>query len=471
LAGETPIRFFPYRISDGIAESDLEQHADLYSWRQFAVKAGAASFGGYWAFRPPQTVDSERFAAITASLAVSAVAAFPAEFARYGLADSVAAASKSVPAPKLGSSSIFHLEGKVAVGGNLFEAHVLAPFSYIKTLASLIGEPAAMEMSAADPLASFRLLNDLLPSRERTPFLDALATSYRSDPVPGARALDGLLFVPFFEFLGLLSEDEFPRVVQGFFFRHCQKSELVKLLFYRKTVTSADGAPKRVVIRPHGLDFPRLLAALPTSLAQRVSEQVKAGVSSPTTDDFLKRNEDAYTAALGEYRQGTLELGKPAAAALEYLFSRYVYSEKRKRLDAMIEKDFPMSALRAAPSFAARRAIDLSDFRVIAASLVGREQNATEIERWCSKRKMENVKEETRRLNALLDQSVADPDALCLLRSKLAKKAADAVKSQREERERELSRSRARELAEELIRDTAASVRSTRSRKKNGDEK
>lgn len=435
IAGETPIRFQPRMVSIVPGLPDEETAPERVSWHQFAVKAAGLSFGAYWAFRASDSVPAERFAPIAGSVAAAAAAALPAEFVRYGLADSAAAASKGVPAPPFGNAALFLIEGKAAVGGNLIEARVVAPLSYPRTLIAAAAEGgAASALAGEELLAAFSRLESVLSGRERTPFLDAFATSYRSDPVPGARAPSGLLFVPIFEFLNSVSAEEYLRIVQGFLFRHCRKGDLVKLLFYRKTVQGPDGAPKRVVVRPHGLDFARLLAALPADLSGRVGDQIREGVSSPTTDDFLKRNEDAYAAALGEYRQGALDLSRPSAAALEYLHARYVYAEKRKRLDAMIETDFPMAALRVLPAAAARRAVDLSDYRLLAASLIGGERNAAEIFRWCSKRKAENVKEEARRVNALLSEGNIDPDELCAQRTRLAKKAADAAKSLREDR-------------------------------------
>jgi len=434
-SGGTSIRFRPRSITSGPVAPEFAPSTAGFSWHQYGVKVGGTSFNGYWAFKGPESLDAARLNALGASLAKAAAAAFPAEFSRYGIAESVPAISKPVAPPKLGNTAVFVMEGSVAVGGSILETRIIVPLAYPKNLAAAAG------VAAADPLDAFMLLSRTLPARDKGNFLDALATEYRSDPVPGARAPNGILFIPFFEFLAILSDIDYRRVVQGFFPRHYQKTELAKLLFHRKTVPGPDGAPKRVVVRPAGMDFNRLLATLPRGLGERFPEQVRTGISSPAVDDFLKRNEDAYEAALADYRRGALELYRSAAESLQYLYTRYVYAVKRKRLDDMITKDYPLSLLKTIPPSAFRRTIDLTDFKAIAASYLGRETGIGEISRWCSKHKMENIQVEMNRVNGLLEQGAIDPDELCTLRSELAKKAAETVKREREERQKEFSRS------------------------------
>jgi hypothetical protein len=231
----------------------------------------------------------------------------------------------------------------------------------------------------------------------------------------------------------MLSESDFRRTAQNFLARRYHRDELAELFFYRKTIT-AEGAPKRVTVRPQAFDLGRFLGVLPETVRVAFIAAVKEGSSSATADDFILRNEGVYEAAIADLRRGGLALGYRARELLGDVYARYIYPRKRKRLDSMIEADYPFALLRSLPKRQFRAVVDGCDFLTIAAALVGRPEALEEIARWCSARKLENIRGELDRISALLDAGAADTDGLCSLRAAMAKKVDGIVERERRER-------------------------------------
>ena len=421
-AGETAIRFTPRALGLGSAETGDEDEA----WFRFGLKTETASLGGFWALRRPDAVPAERFPSLAASVAKAAGGALAAEYAVLGLAEQVSSAAAPAPAPNLGGAATFILEGTVAVGPAVMELRAVVPPALPLKLASLGGLEAAEALTAM--LALDRRLFPRLDSRS----IDSRALLYGSEAV-GGRAAEGYRFIPFYEALGVLSESDYRKLAQNFLVRRYHREELAELFFYRKTIM-ADGAPKRVVVRPQAFDLNRFVGLLPEAVRASFIAAVKEGASAATADDFVLRNEGLYEAAIADLRRGGLELGFRARELIGDVYARYVYPRKRKRLDAMIEADYPFALLRSLPPRQFRSVVDGCDFRTIAAALVGRPEALEEIARWCSARKLANIRGELDRLSSLLDAGAADADGLCSLRAAMARKA-DEIK-ERERRER-----------------------------------
>jgi hypothetical protein len=421
-AGETAIRFTPRSFAVGSAGEGTASE----TWYRFGVKTEFGSLGGFWAFGRPDSIPVERFPSLAASLAKAAGAALATEYSAFHLGGTVSSAAAPTEAPKLGAAAVFTLEGSVAVGTAHLDLRVVVPQAYPLKLASVCGQ------TEKDAISAILATDRVLALRLGEAAIDSRAQMYRYDASSGSRDAETIRFVPFYELLGLLSEADYRRLAQNFMIRRYHREEIAELFFYRKTIM-VDGAPKRVLVRPQAFDLSRFITVLPEAVQEAFVAAVHEGASSATADDFILRNESLYEGAMADIRRDALELGYRARQLIGLIYTRYVYPRKRKRLDAMIEKDFPFAQLRTLPPRQFRSVVDGSDFGTIAAALVGHEEAIAEIGRWCSGRKLKNIREELERTVKALAQGAADADRLCTLRSNMAKKAEEVRERERQE--------------------------------------
>lgn len=430
-AGETAIRFTPRSIAVGAASEGPAPE----TWYRFGVKTEFGSLGGFWAIGRPDSIPSERFPTLAASLAKAAGSALASEYTTFRLTETASSAAGATEAPALGASAVFTLEGSVAVGTVRLDLRVVVPQAYPLKLASVCGRTesdAVNAVLAIDRILALRLDNKAIDSRSQ---------SYRTEPLSGSASAETVRFVPFYELLGVLSEPDYRKVAQNFLIRRYHREAFAELFFYRKTIM-VDGVPKRVVVRPQGFDLGGFITVLPDAVRESFLAAMREGVSAATADDFMLKNEGLYEEAALEVRRGALHLGYRSRRLIELVYGRYVYPRKRKRLDAMIENDYPFTQFRGLPPRLFRSVVDASDFSTIAAALVGHEEAIAEIERWCSKGKIKNVREELERTVRALDQGEADVDRLCTLRSSMARKAEEMREREQREIRAEVSPSR-----------------------------
>lgn len=421
-AGETAIRFTPR--SYGPIRTGGEAPYD--AWFRFGVKTDSSPLGGFWAFRRPDSVPAERFPALAASVAKAAGSALSREYAAFSLPGAASAAA-GAESPRLGAAPAFSLDGTVAVGAVLLETCIVVSPEYPLRLAALCG------VSAPDAVNAMLAADRVLVARPGGDAMDGRALVFKPESARTEDATSGAPFLPFYEFLGMLSDLDYRKVAQNFLPRLGRREELSELFYYRKTLT-ADGAPKRLVVRPQAFDLGRFASTLPEAVREGFLAGVRENVSAPTAGAFLLRNEEAYEAAMAELRRGTLDLGYRGRSLLVSAYRRYVYPRMRKRLDTMIEADTPFATLRVLPPRLFRAAVDASDSRTIAAALVGRGEAIADVAAWCSRRKLAGIREELVRFEELLGRGEADIDELCALRAALVKKAEAAQAREREER-------------------------------------
>jgi hypothetical protein len=428
-AGGAALRFVPTALGSGPLVGDAA--ADDCAWFRFAVKVpGGSPLGGYWRFGRPEGVDAARFAALAASVAKAALPALGAECAAFDLFPGAAAAAAPCDAPKFGSAAVFNLDGTVAVGSSRVPLRAYLPPSYPLALASAAAGP-----SGADAADAFFAASRALAPRLSGAALDALATEFAVDRRPGAPVAgpESVRFIPFHEALGFCSAGDYRVLVQNFLVRDFGGSALAELLYYRRTV-EAEGGPKRVLVRPHAFDAAAFAAVLPGPVRDDFVSAVNEGVSSATAEDFIRRNEAVWEAAAHDLRRGALAPTPDIGQLVEAVYVRYAYPRKRRRLDAMIERDFPFAALASLPPRAFRAAVDRSDARTIAAAAVGGSAGLDPVARWCSRGKLRSARYELDRFAALLAEGSADPDELCSLRAAMLKKAKAAAEAEGAER-------------------------------------
>lgn len=433
-AGGAALRFVPTALGSGPLPADTAAAAaaDDCAWFRFALKVpGGAALGGYWRFGRPEGVDAARFAALAASLAKAALPALGAECAALGLFPGAAAASAPCEAPRLGSAPVFTLDGTVAVGSSRVPLRAYLPPSYPLSLAAAAGASDA-GAAGADAAEAFLAASRALAPCLSGAALDALATEFAVERRPGAGA-ESVRFIPFHEALGFCSEGDYRILVQNFLVRDFGGSALAELLYYRRTV-DAEGGPKRVLVRPHAFDAAAFAAVLPGPVRDDFVSAVNEGVSSATAEDFIRRNEAVWETAAHDLRRGVLALTPDIGQLVEAVYVRYAYPRKRRRLDAMIERDFPFAALASLPPRAFRTAVDRSDARTIAAAAVGSGAGLDPVSRWCSRGKLRSARYELDRFAALLAEGSADPDEICSLRAGMLKKARAAAEAEGAER-------------------------------------
>ncbi len=438
-AGGAALRFVPTALGSGPLPAGAPDAVPPGSapsadeaWFRFALKVpGGSALGGYWRFGRPEGVDAARFAALAASVAKAALPALGAECAALGLFPGAAAASAPCEAPKLGSAPVFTLDGAVAVGSSRVPLRAFLPPSYPLALAAAAGASDA-GAAGSDPAQAFLAASRALAPRLSGAALDALATEFAVERRAGAGA-ESVRFIPFHEALGFCSEGDHRILVQNFLVRDFRGSALAELLYYRRTV-DAEGGPKRVLVRPHAFDAAAFAAVLPGPVRDDFVSAVNEGVSSATAEDFIRRNEAVWEAAAHDLRRGVLALTPDIGQLMEAVYVRYAYPRKRRRLDAMIERDFPFAALASLPPRAFRAAVDRSDARTIAAAAVGGSAGLDPVARWCSRGKLRSARYELDRFAALLAEGSADPDEICSLRAGMLKKAKAAAEAEGAER-------------------------------------
>lgn len=426
-AGASALRFVPAALGAGPLPAGDE------AWFRFAVKAPglSAALGGYWRFGRPESVEAARFAALAASVAKAALPALGAEFAAFGLFPGAAAAAAPCEAPKFGAAAVFALDGTVAVGAARLPFRAVLPSSYTLSIASAAG------CAAKDPAEAFFAASRALSPRLTGPALDVLATEFSLErpaaSASGTKRAEVVRFIPFHDALCFCSSADYRILVQNFLARAYRGGELAELFYYRRTV-DAEGGPKRVLVRPYAFDAAEFAAALPASVREDFVSAVNEGVSSAAAEDFIRANEAAWEAAARELRRGALALGPETGRLVETVYVRYAYPRKRRRLDAMIEKDFPFAALGALPNRVFRAAVDRSDARSIAAAAVGGKSGLDPVSRWCSRRKLRYIRSELDLFSVGLEKGTADPDEICSLRAGLFKKAKAAAEEERPDR-------------------------------------
>ena len=432
-SGETRFRFeiLSFGVLEGLKGGDGEE-AGRELWFRFGFRSPALSLGGFWVFSRGEGTPGERFPALAAATARLAASALAEGFRRAGLEVSTAVAA--VPRPVFGARGAWVLEGSLSAGYVRFGVRAVVQDGYLPAILSELrrASPSAAAPETAEPVVAFLALGRLLRGRMEAVVLDELVEEYRGE---GKGAADpASRIVPFHAAYGLLPDDDRRRLAQNFLVRELPAARLPELFYYRKTVTDG-GSGKRVAVKPQAFDPASFAACLPRQVAETFIASVREGVSSKTAEAFVLINEQVYRDLAGELRHGSLALNPLSERLLADIHLRYVYPRARRRLDAMVDQDRPLAALRALPPRIFRAVVDRSDATGLAPAFIGREAAIEEISRWCSKRKTAYIREEARRLGLLLSRGEADCDELCLKREALADLSREIIDKEREERE------------------------------------
>ncbi len=474
-AGSARLRFRPrsYAVLPGsLAAEDLPPasgEAGSRRWYRFAVQGGG-TVNGFWALEAGEGLDGERLGTAADAAARSAAAALAGEYAAAGARGGPwTARCAPCAAPRLSAAPILRIRGDLDLAHFRLRADILVPAETPARLAALCGlATGRVAEGAAEAVASTA---GAAPSEADGVLAAAMALDRRLAARPGALNLDALLsgdasrgtaFAPVHELLEFMSGEDRRRFVQNFLAPRLRGAELAALLFRPAGSAAAGaagstgaagsagaGADRPRVQRPQAFDLRAFAALLPAEARYAFAAALKDGAAVAAAaaaatagdGDFLARNDRVDAEAAAELRRGSLALGVRGRGLLEEAYLRTVYPRRRGRLDRAIAADLPLAELASFTERQLRMTVDRSDAEALARAVLGRnpeetEERLTRIARFCSRRKLQAVRQEAERLARLLDSGALDPELLLSERLALGETARKVVEGEHREAER-----------------------------------
>lgn len=469
-AGKTPIRGRPTSVRSGEAALEGLPEGPWFWWK---AETGAGAAGGYWCLPPslpPRDAEAAAAWAKTATaLAGAAAARLKALLAAApGLAPSsfAAGAFPQGGAPKLAGKSALRLDFRYAARGAFRRGSAFTSPGYAEILAGALGPghgrasaggrlqdlPARSESPAgADPIGALLSASESILARNPASLIASRSFSFGLPEGP-------LSYLPLYECLNLLSDADLRLVVQNRLVPKAQGGSFGALFSYREAEPSAPPAgatgtaarpsrpapgaapeakaapeagapPPSRVVGPESLDRERLYPLLP----EAVLEEGRLDPEHAAADarDFLARNDAAYEDLFRATRSGSLALSERGAALARELYLSMVYGPKRRGFEAFLRESRPVQELAGLPERIARRAVDLSGARSLAAAVFGDPGDLAYVAKWCSKGKRAEIEDEQRRVAAALDEGLADLEALKAERGALLAKAKAVMEEER----------------------------------------
>jgi len=231
-------------------------------------------------------------------------------------------------------------------------------------------------------------------------------------------------YLPVYELFNLLPEQDLRLVIQNNLAAGAQSETLGSLFLYRSIVRTEAGSSERVV-PPHSFDRNRVDPLLPVSVFE--DGRLDPSNAAPDLQAFLRRNDEAYEDLFRALRKDTLALSSNGVALIRSMYVAMVYAPKRKAFDGFVSARDPMTQIRELPDHLARRAVDTSGAKALAAAVYGSAEDLDFLARWCSTRKREAIADELKRLDSALSEGLADLEAVIIDRFSILEKARDIV--------------------------------------------
>ena len=241
-------------------------------------------------------------------------------------------------------------------------------------------------------------------------------------------------YLPVYELLNLLPEQDLRLVLQNNLAVGPQSDTLGSLFMYKTTVKTDSGIGERVV-PPHSFDRMRVDPLLPLAVFE--DNRLDPANAAPDLQAFLLRNDEAYEELFKALRKDTLALSSEGAGIVKSIYVAQVYVPKRRSFDAFVSARDPMTQIRGLPGHLARRAVDASDAQALAAAVYGSKEDLNFVARWCSRRKREAIADELKRLDRSLSEGIADLEAVIVDRFALLEKAKEAGEADAKEKNQE----------------------------------
>jgi hypothetical protein len=213
-------------------------------------------------------------------------------------------------------------------------------------------------------------------------------------------------YLPVYELLNLLSEDDTRLVVQNNLVLKAPGPALGALFLYRSPAHSPGTEDGGRVEAPHSFDPQRIYPMLPGSVFEDGRLHVRN--AAPDAAELLRRNDEAYEELFQALRKDAVSLTAEGAALVRSVYVAQVYSSRRQAFDALVEEGKPFKELKALPEIMARRAVDQSGAESIAAAVYGSKEALAFVSRWCSRRKQDAIAEALKRMEVAFAEGVAD---------------------------------------------------------------
>lgn len=237
-------------------------------------------------------------------------------------------------------------------------------------------------------------------------------------------------YLPVYELFNLLPAQDLRLVIQNNIAAGAQSESLGSLFMY-KSVEKTDAGISERVEPPHSFDRRRVDPLFPATILE--DGRLDPANAAPDLQAFLRRNDEAYEDLFKALRKDTLALSPDGTAIIGSIYVALVYAPKRRAFDGFVAAREPMTQIRGFAERIARRAVDTSSTRALAAAVYGSTEDLDFIARWCSSRKREAIADELKNLERALACGLVDLETAVIDRFTILEKARAAVEAESSE--------------------------------------
>ncbi|MBN2874804.1 MAG: hypothetical protein JXM71_06895 [Spirochaetales bacterium] len=417
--GEVPVRARPLRLRIG---ADAFTGTTAGPWFVWKAQSPAGTLSGFWHLPGPE--GDEKAAAwqkTAAALATAAAIKLKSSLASLPSTAPVQFSAGPCPAPSLLGKPVFRVDFRYAARGSFREGSAYSPVGYPLVLARATGCDGSA--AADDAIATMIAVSKALPGNA--------PDGYWAERAFRFSGANDRPYLPVYELLNLLSDDDARLVVQNNLVIKAPGAALGALFLFKTTLRTPDAEDRERVEPPHSLDPQRVYPMMPATVFE--DGRLSAQNASANLEEFLRRNDEAYEELFQAVRRDALSLSEAGAALIRSVYVAQVYSTKRRAFDAMVTAGRPFDEFKELSEHVARRAVDTSGPETIAAAVYGSAEALAFVQRWCSTRKKQSITDELERIEATLADGTADIGALIDSRSSLLDKAATIVETERRE--------------------------------------
>lgn len=410
--GSVPVRARPLRLEASAGAQNIDG-----PWFFWKAETPSGKLGGFWLL-PGPSGDAAAMEAWrkTASALASAAA--------IKLKETLAASPGLVPdafsagpckAPVLGGKPLFRADFRYAARGGFREGSAYASAGYPLIVGSSLG--IALEDQEDDPLGTMLACSRAMLTAAPERVWHSRAFMFKNAALERS-------YLPIYELFNLLSDQDLRLVIQNSLAAGAQSETLGSLILYKSPARTDNGLRERTV-PPHSFDRERVDPLLPATVFE--DGRLDPVNAAPDLRAFLQRNDEAYEDLFRALRKDTLALSGTGAAIIRSIYVALVYAPKRREFDGFVSAREPMMQLRGFAEHLARRAVDTSGAKTLAAATYGSAEDLEYIARWCSSRKREAIADELKRLDLALSEGMADLESVIADRFAVLEKARAAA--------------------------------------------
>jgi len=416
--GTVPVRVRPLRLEAGTAvapgEDTISGAQNVRGpWFFWKAETSSGKHGGFWQLPGPSgdATVQEAWNKTASTLAAAAALKLKETLAARSGLSPVAFSAGPCKAPVLGVKPVFRADFRYAVRGAFREGSAYTGWGYPFLVGASLGV-AALDTNE-DPVGTMVACSRVLLEAALEEVWRSRAFMYRDAGIERT-------YLPVYELFNLLAEQDLRLVIQNNLAVGIQAGTLGSLFMYRSAIRTDAGMSERV-LPPHSLDRRRIDPLLPGTVGE--DGRLDPVHAAPDLQAFLRRNDEAYEELFQALRKDKLELSANAAAIIRSIYVALVYAPRRRAFDGFVSAREPMTQIRGFAEHTARRAVDTSGAKTLAAAVYGSGEDLEFIARWCSTRKREAIADEQKRLELALSEGVADLEAVVRDRFAILEKA------------------------------------------------